>query len=519
MNMLTRIGRREAESRSESAKKIGKERSITPRRIGKKYTGDEGRVCKPSDTNPDDSTGHCEPSGQLIGQRGVTFAGEQSEIRSSTMPCSGSHSVQPQHIGSNDNDSNCESTPSLSSSQNAVFAFYSQSQSSEATTPKQSSVSPFFGSCAANTTADENSPQDFSPKVKENWRSNQQKKYHTDNCALETTNDKIDEDALSAWWFLGSKSESFEDASYNKRQLEPSTNDVGEVQRQQVKLEKEETNGLSCESNKRSESRMSWILQSFSGEKSPSIIFGGNRSSGSLNDALELAERKSPSAYIQHTNSYFTSDENKGVGKTRSSMQARHLQGISESNDGAGYTLKEQRIRREWLVAMGGTVNYDRSAHIDSGDSLSVASYQLVLPQKSTLQIDTKSSMCNDLNKSPDWDPSMLQMYQKMKKPYFEDWTPQDSSYGAAVPAFGFIPKRIRKLIEIVFLLLVTAVLIYVVVKLGIILIGNEHSSSAGGGDLVIWNDDDHYISNNANNNMNQGAADDNDRSIRLQRK
>jgi hypothetical protein len=329
-------------------------------------------------------------------------------------------------------------------------------------------------------------------------------------------NDKIDEDALSAWWFLGSKSESFEDASGKKREIDLITNHVDAVQRQRVNSEQVKTNESSGEFNKRSESGLSWILRSFSSEKSPSMKVGSIDSLESVHSASELADRKSPSTYDQLTSPSLSKDESKGVGKAaRPSIKTSQSHETSQSNKGGGYTSKEQRIRREWLVAMGGTVNYNTSAQGDSGESSSVAPYQLVLPQKSSLKIDTKSSMCNDPRKSPDWDPSMLQASQMTKNPYFEDWTPQDSSYGAAVPAFGWIPKRIRKLIEILFLLLVTAVLIYVVVKLGIILIGNEHSSSAGG-ELVIWNDDDHYIANNANNNMNQGADDDNEWPNRL---
>ncbi|KAL7476484.1 hypothetical protein ACHAW6_002340 [Cyclotella cf. meneghiniana] len=499
MSKLAGKGRRETESRSESLKQIGKSRSIAPLRTGNKYIGGDCRVNRPSDENSDDSIGDCEPSHEHSHEKGVAFAAQQHQ-----MPFSESHHVQPQHIGNHKNLKNCESPPSLSSSQNAVFAFPSRSQSSEAIAPQQSST--FFGSCADNTSSGANFERNFSPKVQEDRRSNQQKKYHTDNCALETMNDKIDDDALSAWWFLGSKSDSFEDASERKREIEP--NDMDAVQCQRENSERKTTN----EFNKRSEVTLSWILRSFSSEKSPSMNVGSIESLGSVHSPSEFADRKSPSTYIQRTNPTLSKDESKGVGKAvRSSMQTSQSHGTSQSSKGGGYTSKEQRIRKEWLVAIGVTVNYDTSALEDSGD----APYQLVLPQKSPLQIDTKSSMCNDPSKSPDWDPSLLQTNQIMKNSYFEDWTPQDSSYGAAVPAFGWIPKRIRKLIEILFLLLVTAVLIYVVVKLGIILIGNEHSSSSGG-ELIIWNDDDHYIANNANNNMNQGAVDDNEWPNRL---
>ena len=91
----------------------------------------------------------------------------------------------------------------------------------------------------------------------------------------------------------------------------------------------------------------------------------------------------------------------------------------------------------------------------------------------------------------------------------FTDWTPQDSSYGAAVAACGWIPKRIRKLIEMIFFLVVSALIIFLVVKLGIQLTtGHEHKSSSGT-DIDLWNDDDHYIANNANNNLDDVIATD----------
>lgn len=82
------------------------------------------------------------------------------------------------------------------------------------------------------------------------------------------------------------------------------------------------------------------------------------------------------------------------------------------------------------------------------------------------------------------------------------EWTAQDSSYGAAVSAFGWLPKRIRRLAEVAFILLTFAILIYIVIKIGVEI--SQYHSSSSGGDLNL-DDDDHYIARNNNN----GGEDD----------
>ena len=84
------------------------------------------------------------------------------------------------------------------------------------------------------------------------------------------------------------------------------------------------------------------------------------------------------------------------------------------------------------------------------------------------------------------------------------DWTPQDSSYGAAVSAFGWLPKRIRKIIEGFFVIFIMTLLIYIAVKTGIKL----KSSGNGNGEDTIMNDDDYYIAFSADDNLD-GEDDD----------
>ena len=72
------------------------------------------------------------------------------------------------------------------------------------------------------------------------------------------------------------------------------------------------------------------------------------------------------------------------------------------------------------------------------------------------------------------------------------DWTPADSSYGAALSAFGCLPKKVRKLAEAVFVILAIATLVYVVIKIGAEISIYTHSSASSRGDLDL-DDDDHY--------------------------
>lgn len=81
------------------------------------------------------------------------------------------------------------------------------------------------------------------------------------------------------------------------------------------------------------------------------------------------------------------------------------------------------------------------------------------------------------------------------------EWTPRDSSYGAAVSACGWVPKRIRRLIEAVFVILTFAILVFIVIKIGQEISSHAHSSGSVG-DLDL-DDDDHYIAHNNDNNGN----------------
>ena len=106
------------------------------------------------------------------------------------------------------------------------------------------------------------------------------------------------------------------------------------------------------------------------------------------------------------------------------------------------------------------------------------------------------------------------------------EWTPQDSSYGAAIPICGWVPKRIRQIIEATLIALTVFALVYMVVTTSMQIQenkqnGNHHSyyngSSAYNVDANKFDDDwyvefsqytndedDYFQSDNSNNN---GAA------------
>lgn len=174
----------------------------------------------------------------------------------------------------------------------------------------------------------------------------------------------------------------------------------------------------------------------------------------------------------------------------------RHISQQSEQNSpdkeqmGGEYTLKEQQIRKDWLGndTLGGTVAFDRQVS---------APYHFIPPQHASLAPNASS------------DPELKTQFS-----YNVEWTPQDSSYGAAIPAFGWIPQRKRKLLEIILVLVLAALLITVVVKTGIML----KSSGSGGGEEIFFDDDDHYAAydesshseDNASNDGSDSSDDDN---------
>ena len=86
-----------------------------------------------------------------------------------------------------------------------------------------------------------------------------------------------------------------------------------------------------------------------------------------------------------------------------------------------------------------------------------------------------------------------------------EEWTPDDSAYGAACPVFGWIPKPMRKIIEATFIFVLVLIFVVVVISASIKMsndkngnkTGKWNGSGSGGGGSKWYTDD--AVSNNIN--------------------
>ncbi len=150
---------------------------------------------------------------------------------------------------------------------------------------------------------------------------------------------------------------------------------------------------------------------------------------------------------------------------------------IKKDPAAAQYIQKEKMLRKKAFsrAVLGGSIRFD---HTFSSESPTASPY-------------------HNADESSSWGVGLPSKQQDEEMPI--EWTPQDSSYGAAVSAFGWLPKRIRKLAESVFVVVAIAILLYAVVKIGAE-INHAHHSSSSGGDLYDLGDDDHYIAHNYNN-------------------
>ena len=84
------------------------------------------------------------------------------------------------------------------------------------------------------------------------------------------------------------------------------------------------------------------------------------------------------------------------------------------------------------------------------------------------------------------------------------EWTSPDSSYGAAFPCCGFIPKKTRRVIELCLLGLASFLFIYILIKFSVIITSGLHKNgqnptNATGGSKYLETDDDFYVTNEAN--------------------
>ena len=273
--------------------------------------------------------------------------------------------------------------------------------------------------------------------------------------ALETSKDKLDEDEYRAWWFLSSRSEDQADTTTHENW---DGSDRDNETRIPVKPDGIELKAQ-FERSKISE-QPSWkkLTQSSLRNKSQPVL-------SSLRSKLQLL----------------------------SPQQSPPKAGIGV------YTLKEQQLREEWLKGNdsgGTTLDYD----LDGVSTVTPTTPYYYVPPNQASTLSTSAHLEMD-----------MEMADGYTSEDHIEWTPQDSSYGAAVPACGWVPKRIRKLFEGIMLLIIVALLIFVIVKTGMHL----KSSSGSWEENRYFSDDDHYVANdgdvaNDQSNDQRGSTDHN---------
>lgn len=340
------------------------------------------------------------------------------------------------------------------------------------------------------------------------WHNNNKELRKRDNsAAIETRKDKIDDDAYSAWWFLASISESFDtlQSTIGGGRKTP-TPEKQQQRHLEMSGHTKESEGSGTQLEKVEEA-----VQSVSEDATHA-----SADVGSSNGNLAMYEMPS----LQKSSESSSSSAMRPT-KDKPYQSPYHHQ-LTKPLAGGEYTQKEQRIRQQSLQALGGKLNFDRQGDVmhdetmtySSGSHASNSPYHYVPNHQhvSMMKIQPNHSTGATTSSNPDWDMK----YVRSKRSGDVDWTPQDSSYGAAVQAFGWVPKRIRKLLEGVFVVLIITFLIFIVVKAGIKL--KSSGSSSSGGEDIYFEDDDHYLANNdgndsQNSDSNDGGSESNDES------
>jgi hypothetical protein len=157
-----------------------------------------------------------------------------------------------------------------------------------------------------------------------------------------------------------------------------------------------------------------------------------------------------------------------------------------ETRPGLGYGVGQEEMpvpdqskQRPVAYAVGHSPNRDKTSALGALDPYSFQSVASWLtnskpPRKSFSGDDADSDSLADFDDS--------------------EWTKQDSSYGAAIPFGGMIPKNIRRTIESTVIALLVIGLVYLVVATSIRVTedSTRHSNSTSNGSLNL--DDDRYI-------------------------
>ena len=349
------------------------------------------------------------------------------------------------------------------------------------------------------------------------------------NSAMETSLDKIDDNSYGAWWFLSSNSESFGNTPNRKQLHQPSPPptppslpgiDENENRMNNMMLRAEDvtitTNATmsNYEEDMRSDGWMEQKISSTTASATTNNTITGGPGAVLPNDDQRKIMTFDASCQPTHhscnqppppTSHGMTMTDKAKRNATLSFASPPQTQVMREV-----YTVEEQRHR---IQNNSRTLNNnDFSASFGASstlDGLDCSAGTYVPPpyiyQASTLPVSF--SICNNADED-DWDMAMAAKYDRrryrLRRQHVAsiEWTPPDSSYGAAIPACGWIPKRIRKSLEVVFFVLSVALLIFVLVKAGLELRSSGSStttSSSIGSSEYSKNDD--LENENADNN------------------
>lgn len=83
------------------------------------------------------------------------------------------------------------------------------------------------------------------------------------------------------------------------------------------------------------------------------------------------------------------------------------------------------------------------------------------------------------------------------------DWTSPDSSFGAAFPCCGCIPKKTRRVIELCLIAIGSFLFIYIIMKFSVLITSGLHkngqssTNTTSGGSKYLETDDDFYVIDN----------------------
>ena len=358
------------------------------------------------------------------------------------------------------------------------------------------------------------------------------------NSAMETSLDKIDDYSYGAWWFLSSNSESFGNTPNRKQLHQPSPPptppplpgiDENENRMNNMMLRAEDvtiTTNATMSNYEEDMQSDGWMEQKISSTTASASATTNNTITGGPGAVLPMAaenddQRKimtfDPSCQPTHhsrnqppppTSHGMPMADKAKLNATLSIASPPQTQVMGEV-----YSVEKQRHR---IQNNSRTLNNnDFSASFGAGSTLdgSDCTAGTYVPPPYNYQAATlpvSFSIGNNADED-DWDMAMAAKFDRrryrLRRHHVAsiEWTPPDSSYGAAIPACGWIPKRVRKSLEVVFFVLSVALLIFVLVKAGLELRSSGSSSSTttttstSGSSEYSQNDD--LANENAGNN------------------